>query len=96
MKNIVFVDVDDTLLWDVGGKQIPLPATIRYVHTLHDEGAELYCWSSGGAEYARASAERLGLIDCFVAFLPKPQIMIDDQTFEEWRTLRVIHPSECM
>lgn len=96
MKNIVFVDVDDTLLRDVGGKQIPIPATIRYVRTLHGEGAELYCWSSGGAEYARSSAEKLGLFDCFVAFLPKPQVMIDDQPPGEWRSLRVLHPNECV
>lgn len=96
MANVVFVDVDDTLLRDVGGKQIPIPATIRYVRTLHDSGAELYCWSSGGAAYARASAEGLGIADCFVTFLPKPQLMIDDQAPSEWRTLRVVHPNECV
>ncbi|MBC8135937.1 MAG: hydrolase [Fibrella sp.] len=95
MADIVFVDVDDTLLRDVGGKQIPISATVRYVRTLHETGAEIYCWSSGGAAYARASAEKLDIADCFVAFLPKPQVMIDDQTPSEWRTLRVIHPNEC-
>lgn len=95
MADIVFVDVDDTLLRDVGGKQIPIPTTVRYVRTLHENGALMYCWSSGGADYARASAERLRIADCFVAFLPKPQIMIDDQAPAEWRTLRVIHPNEC-
>lgn len=95
MKKVVFVDVDDTLLRDVGSKQIPIPATVRYVQTLQAEGAELYCWSSGGALYARASAEKLGIVDCFVAFLPKPQIMIDDQEPGAWRTLRVVHPNEC-
>ncbi len=95
MSEVIFVDVDDTLLRDVGGKQIPIPATVRYVHMLHAQGAELYCWSSGGALYARVSAEKLGIADCFVAFLPKPQIMIDDQEPGEWRTLRIVHPNEC-
>jgi len=94
MKNVVFVDVDDTLLRDIGGKQIPIPATVRHVRTLHDQGATLYCWSSGGAEYAKTSAEWLGIADCFVAFLPKPDVMIDDQALSEWRTLRIVHPNE--
>ena len=34
-------------------------------------------WLTGGAAYARASAERLQIADCFSAFLPKPQVMID-------------------
>jgi hypothetical protein len=51
-----------------------------------------YCWSTGGAEYARDSAREVGLEDCFVSFLPKPTLMIDDQPFAEWRLCRCVHP----
>lgn len=34
--------------------------------------------SSGGSAYAQRSAEELGIVDCFTAFLPKPQLLIDD------------------
>jgi hypothetical protein len=57
MQSIIFVDVDDTLVRDIGGKVIPIPATVRYVRARYDEGAELYCWSSGGAEYAQATGD---------------------------------------
>ena len=92
---IVFVDVDDTLVRSVGGKRILMPAAIRYVRRLHAAGAELYCWSSGGAEYARVSAEECGLAECFRAFLPKPHLIIDDQPLIEWRRLEWLHPLNC-
>ena len=37
---------------------------------------------------------RLGLVDCFRAFLPKPHIIIDDQAPAEWRRLIHVHPGE--
>lgn len=53
-KRIIFVDVDDTLVRTFGHKRIPMPAVIDTVRRLAATGqAELYCWSSGGAEYAR-------------------------------------------
>src|SRR3989442_1236349 len=60
----VFVDVDDTLVRSAGTKRIPMPSVIQHVRELHAQGAVLYCWSSGGAEYARQSAEELGLAQC--------------------------------
>lgn len=54
-----------------------------------------YCWSSGGADYARESAEEFGLTDCFTAFLPKPNVLLDDQNVADWRRLRQVHPNEC-
>ena len=92
---IVYVDVDDTLIRSVGIKVIPIPAVISYVRRQKESGAELYCWSSGGAAYARGIAETLGLLDCFTAFLPKPTVVIDDQQVSEWRTCRQIRPAEC-
>ena len=87
-KPIVFVDVDDTLIRSVGTKRIPMPRVIEHSKTLYQEGAILYLWSSGGADYARQSAQELGLSDYFIAYLPKPTIIIDDQLVSDWRSCR--------
>jgi hypothetical protein len=89
---IVYVDVDDTLVRSVGSKRVPLPRVIEHVRRLHEAGAQLYCWSSGGAEYAMRSANELGIGDCFVSFLPKPNVLIDDQSVADWRLCLEVHP----
>jgi FMN phosphatase YigB (HAD superfamily) len=89
---IIFVDVDDTLVRSVGAKRIPMPGVVAAVRELHRTNTQLYLWSSGGAEYARASALELGLQDCFVAFLPKPHSYIDDQPVHEWRFCKHVLP----
>ena len=91
---VIYVDVDDTLIRSFGTKRIPIPSTIQQVRDLADQGAELYCWSSGGAAYARASAKEVGIDACFSAFLPKPQVFLDDQAPNEWRRTLFVHPSE--
>ena len=91
---VVFVDVDDTLVRHLGGKQIPVPGVIRHVRDLHESGATLYCWSTGGAEYARAMAGLVGLEACFTAFLPKPNVLLDDQAVRDWRQCVEVTPSE--
>ena len=93
MARVAFVDVDDTLVRSVGTKRIPMVRSIEHVRTLKNDGWELYCWSAGGGEYARQSAEELGIADCVVGFLPKPTLMIDDLRPDEWRGLTVIHPA---
>jgi hypothetical protein len=93
-KPVVFVDVDDTLVRSAGSKRIPMSRVVEHVRALHGDGFALYCWSSGGAEYCRATAEELGIVDCFVAFLPKPEVLIDDQHPTDWRLLRWVHPNE--
>jgi FMN phosphatase YigB (HAD superfamily) len=90
---IYFVDVDDTLIRTYGTKVVPIVKTIQTVRDLHSQGQTLYCWSSGGAEYARKIATQLGIESCFVAFVPKPQVLIDDQEPAEWKTMKVVHPS---
>jgi hypothetical protein len=91
---IAYVDVDDTLVRSFGSKRIPMTEMVKHVRELHRDGIVLYAWSSGGADYARDSAKELGLEDCFVAFLPKPNIIIDDQAPAEWRRLVHVHPAE--
>ncbi len=91
----IYVDVDDTLVRSYGSKRIPIPATIEHIRQLHQQGAILYCWSSGGAEYAKNSAEELGILDIFEAFLPKPQMLLDDRELNDWRGIIQIHPMSC-
>ena len=90
---VIYVDVDDTLVRSVGTKRIPISAAIDHVRDLSREGARLYCWSAGGADYARESADELGISDCFVAFLPKPHVLLDDQHPTDWRRLVHVHPA---
>lgn len=90
-----FVDVDDTFVRSYGSKRIPIPATIDHLKEIHKQGATLYCWSSGGSEYARSSAAEFGIENIFTGFLPKPQVMIDDMNIDEWRNLIQVHPNSC-
>lgn len=89
---IVYVDVDDTFVRSFGTKRIPMKAVLDHVRQLHQGGAILYCWSSGGADYARQSAEEFGIADCFTAFLPKPHVMLDDQAVRDWRLCLEVNP----
>jgi len=91
----VYVDVDETFVRNYGSKRIPIPTVIEHVKELHAQGAVLYCWSSGGAEYAQSSAKEFGIEHCFNGFLPKPEIAIDDISFSQWRSLLHVHPNEC-
>jgi hypothetical protein len=89
---VVFVDVDDTFVRSFGTKRMPIPSVVQHIKELHEQGAELYCWSSGGAKYARSSAEEFGVENCFIAFLPKPHVLIDDQHPTNWRNFMDVHP----
>lgn len=80
MKNI-FVDVDDTLIRSEGKKRIPILENITKIIDLKAAGHRLFCWSSGGADYAQAVTEELGIARIFEVFLPKPHLIIDDQPF---------------
>lgn len=89
---VVYIDVDDTLVRSAGTKTVPIPSIIEHVKQLADSGAELYCWSSVGAEYARITTRNLGIESCFVGFLPKPNIVIDDQAIPDWKRFATVHP----
>ncbi len=92
---VIFVDVDDTLVRTVGTKRIPMVATVQHVRQLKIDGAQLFCWSAGGSDYAKQVANELGLLDCFVAFVPKPNVMIDDQEPAAWKRTLLVHPNSC-
>lgn len=89
----VFVDADDTLVWSFGSKRIAITSMVERVRALHTEGSELYCWSSGGREYAHSSARELGLEHCFRGFLPKPNVLIDDAEVDAWPDFTQVHPN---
>ena len=89
---VVFVDVDDTLVRSVGTKRIPMPAEISNVRRMYLEGAILYLWSSGGAEYAKTTAAELSISTCFAGFLPKPHVYVDDLPVHEWRFCKHVYP----
>ena len=91
---VAYVDVDDTLVRSFGSKRIPMTEMVNHVRALSRGGVVLYAWSSGGGEYARESARELGLEACFAAFLPKPNVIIDDQAPADWRRLVHVHPGE--
>lgn len=91
---VIYVDIDDTLVRSFGSKRMPMTHMVALVRSLKERGAQLYCWSSGGAAYARSAAEEVGVGDCFEAFLPKPHLLLDDVLVGSWR-LEQLHPSEC-
>jgi FMN phosphatase YigB (HAD superfamily) len=94
MQRAVFIDVDDTLVRSAGTKRIPMSAVVSRVRRLKQEGVILYLWSSGGSEYCRSTAIELGIDDCFVSFLPKPTVYIDDQPVHEWKNCKHLYPSQ--
>lgn len=94
MSRAVFIDVDDTLVRSFGSKRIPITPMVELVKKLALSGAELYCWSSGGPEYAAEVARDLAIGDCFKAFLPKPNVLIDDSPVASWEMVQ-FHPNEC-
>ena len=89
---VVYVDVDDTLTRSAGTKVMPVPTVVKHVKDLAQSGAVIYCWSTAGAEYARSTAQMLGIGNCFVGFLPKPNLLIDDQEPKVWKRFTVVHP----
>lgn len=71
-----------------------MPATVKLVRALRVHGATLYLWSRGGATYAEEVAKELRIDDCFTAFLPKPDLLLDDASVEDWSAVE-LHPAEC-
>jgi hypothetical protein len=91
-ETVIFVDVDDTLIRSFGSKQIPILNAVDYVREMFNAGNVLYCWSRGGAQYSRDIATMLGIADCFVCFLPKPDVVLDDRLEDLLDHCEFIHP----
>lgn len=96
MKSLViYVDVEGTFVNSIGHRQVPIESVVKHLRELYEHGATLYCWSSAGADFAHQAAKTAQLEDCFKAFLPKPNVLIDDIAVEDWRQLLQIHPEKC-
>jgi len=94
LPTVFYVDVDDTLVRYAGTKRMPIPNVVTHVRQLYKGGAILYCWSANGADYARSIARELEIEDCFTGFLPKPNVLIDDQEMSLWKRFVTVHPME--
>lgn len=94
--SVIFVDVDDTLIRSFGTKQIPIPNAIQFVREMFDAGHQLYCWSRGGSNYSQEIATKLGIADCFVSFLPKPDVVLDDKLRDLLDHCEFIHPNNAI
>lgn len=91
---VIYIDVDDTIVRSVGTKRIPMPNVVNHIKKLHEQGNSLYLWSSGGANYCRDTATELGIGHCFIGFLPKPEIYVDDQPVSNWHFCRHLYPTQ--
>jgi hypothetical protein len=89
---VIYVDVEETLLHR-GSSGTPAPAegVVKRLRELHAHGAQLYLWSSRGPDDARRAAETAGVAELFLAFLPKPQLLVDGEALEDWHVSEV-HP----
>jgi phosphoglycolate phosphatase-like HAD superfamily hydrolase len=76
MSNVViYVDVDLTLVDEL---QRLKPNAWEGLLTLREAGCRLILWSTNGGDYCRQIAERHEIAPLFEAFLPKPDLYIDD------------------
>lgn len=76
MTNVaVYVDVDLTL---VDEHQRLKPNAWEGLLTLREAGCRLFLWSTNGSDYSRRIAERHEIAPLFEAFLPKPDVFVDD------------------
>ncbi len=81
----IYIDVDQTLVRTTAGRRSPNQELCQKLREWKAAGAALYCWSSQGADYARRAAQECRVADCFVAFLAKPHVLVDDQKIEGGR-----------
>ena len=89
MSNVViYVDVDLTLVDEM--QRLKTNAWEGLL-TLREAGCRLILWSTNGGNYCREIAERHEIAPLFEAFLPKPDLYIDDMpaTFLNSRVLNV-------
>ncbi|PCJ58809.1 MAG: hydrolase [Planctomycetota bacterium] len=92
--SVIYIDVDNTLITTYLKKRTPINHISDNISDLSKKGHLLYCWSTGGAIYAKDIAIELGIEKYFEAFLPKPEVMIDDQPINTWKLLKQIKPDQ--
>lgn len=82
---VVYVDVDDTIVRWCGPKCMPRTSVIDKLRERKAAGDRLFLWSRAGDGPAREVAEQLQIVDLFEAILPKPDHIVDDEPFAEWK-----------
>lgn len=75
MLHTVYIDMDLTIV-DIYGAL--LPGVADRLIEMRERGYELYCWSAGGEEYARALLVKHRIITLFKNVMDKPTMIIDD------------------
>ena len=83
----MFVDVNAA--FEAGVRE----AVVEHLKGLEHQGCGLFAWSTHGAEAARGYAIEAGIEGLFEAFLPKPNVLLDEEAPDEWPGLTVQGPS---
>lgn len=86
---ILYVDVDDTI---IDHHDVPKQHVLKFLEYARSQGCQLYLWSQGGGDYCLEIAEKLGIKDWFLAFLPKPDVCVDDLEINARFIQKHIHP----
>ena len=76
MGLVAYIDIDQTIV-NTAGEALP-GACERIEQLAVQYGYELVAWSRTGRSYALETLERLGIAKWFMAFLTKPDFVIDD------------------
>lgn len=90
VPNVVYVDVDGTLLVDDQMNQ-PL---IEWIWQRHYEGKQIIVWSARGAEAARLAVDQCEIGDIVSHTLSKPGFIVDDLGHRFTEYMKIIHVNE--
>lgn len=108
--NIVFVDVDDTLIkWNVSEhdtdivyinfsgerhKHSVIRANVDALLKHNSRNHAIVVWSQGGFQWAEAVVKALGLESKVTAVMSKPKFLIDDLQSNMWMPIAKLHKSD--
>lgn len=80
-KNLstLYVDIDDTITKDMGSSFIK--NSLEQLKK-HSDTVNIFLWSQGGLDYVLEIAEKSGLTGFICGCLPKPDMIVDDLSFD--------------
>ncbi len=79
---VIFVDVDDTLIFRNGSVNREL---IKFLSVKRSEGFTLVLWSMAGEAHAREASAKAGMDHLFSNIISKPGYIVDDK---RWHWIR--------
>ncbi len=92
--NVIYIDVDDTLILSKCGELLSETSTINYalidkIKKWKEKGRSIIVWTSNsaGVEHARKAVKRCGIEDLVDLCLPKPHTIVDDDHLEYYRVI---------